>query len=83
MGHDAHDQHAHDDHGHDDHGHDDHGHDDHGHDDHDAHAHHGGPDPYIVNPSSEAVAAKPNTALAYFAFFGILLVIAVIIKLVA
>jgi hypothetical protein len=77
MGHDEHDAHGHDDHG-DDHG--AHGHDDHGHDEN---AHHGGPDVYIVNPSSEVVASRPNTALAYLAFFGILLVIAVIIKLVA
>jgi len=85
MGHDAHahDSHGLDSHGHDDHGHDDHGHDAHGHDDHDAHAHHGGPDPYIVNPTSEVVATQSNTALSYMAFIGIFVVIAIIIKLAA
>lgn len=62
--------------------HDDHGHEDHGHDDHDAHAHHGGPDIYIVQPSSEPVAESSNTAMAYVAFLALLVLLAVIVKLV-
>ncbi len=67
---------------HDDHGHDDHGHDDHGHDDHDAHAQHG-PDPFIVLPSSQAVAKRDSLAFGVVAFMVLLLVLTVLIKVFA
>jgi len=64
---------------HDDHGHDDHGHDDHGHDDHAQH----GPDPFIVLPSSEAVSRGESLGFGIAAFFGLLLLLAALVKVFA